>query len=1131
MKSKFSRRVALRLVLFGSVFMVAVAYTLVSSNAVNRTWTGNGIINPNPSFHNNLWTNPFNWSGNSLPISGDDLIFPLSALQKQSINSFPENTSFNSIKFDGTGYLLAGSPVALSTGIFANVAGGNQVSLPIRADANIEFNAVADATLALGAPVNNNGFDLGLVGAGTVIIGNQISGAGPLIRGSSGVSFLTANNTYTGSTAVSGGTLIVLGSQPQSAVSLSGTLGGTGTVGPVSNVLFGALDPGGLTGSSAETGILNIAGDITLHNVIGAGSTFRFDLNGTVAGSGYDQLNVMGQITLAETGLTIDASFAPPPGTSFTLINNDGTDLIEGRFFNRFEGDSFTVGSTTFVITYRGGDGNDVVLHVPQTKTWDGGGASNNWTDSANWSDNIAPQIGDDLVFPTGAMRLANTNDFPANTTFNSVTISGGGYTLSGNTIRLKTGLTDNHQAIGTTNTISLAIHGFATLDMNAHSTGRLVLSNTNTFTGDTTLNSGNLTINGNLAVSTVVVNGGVLAGSGSVRSINANGGQVKPGTGGPPTGTGDTLRVTGNVSLSNSSLSVFFRDVHTTQLDVAGTISISNSDLLITIGSSVSDGANFTFINNDGTDPINGSFKLRPEGSVFVGSPWAFRVTYLGNTGNDLVFSNISALLINDVSVTEGNSGTTNATFTVGLSFATNQTVTVNFATSNITAQAGSDYVSTSGTLTFNPNETSKTFTVPVIGDSIVEPDEGFRVTLSNAINAGIGLENGLGIILNDDFVSTIQFGASTYTSNEGDHFANVTVNRSGGTTQAVSVQYQTSDGTATERKDYTTTIGTLRFEAGETQKTFAVLLTDDGFAESTETVNLSLSNPTGGAQIGILSTATLNISDNEAGVHSSTNPNDDPLFFVRMHYHDFLNREPDAGGLQFWSNEIIQCGGNPQCVENKRINVSAAFFLSIEFQETGYLVYRIYKSAFGNLPGKPVPVQLRPFLKDTTLIGEGVQVGIGNWEQQLEQNKQRFTEQFVGSTQFLTAFPLSMSQAEFVDTMNTNSGGALSQLERDALVADLTSGAKTRAQVLRAIAEDQNLRDAELRKAFVLMQYFGYLRRNPDDVGFNGLPDPNFDGFNFWLNKLNEFNGNFVQAEMVKAFIFSIEYRERFR
>ncbi len=80
-------------------------------------------------------------------------------------------------------------------------------------------------------------------------------------------------------------------------------------------------------------------------------------------------------------------------------------------------------------------------------------------------------------------------------------------------------------------------------------------------------------------------------------------------------------------------------------------------------------------------------------------------------------------------------------------------------------------------------------------------------------------------------------------------------------------------------------------------------------------------------------------------------------------------------------------------------------------------------------------------------------------------------------------------------------------------------------RASVLRSVAEDVDLKNAEFNKAFVLMQYFGYLRRNPNDA-----PDADFSGYNFWLGKLNQFNGNFVNAEMVKAFITSIEYRRRF-
>jgi hypothetical protein len=107
----------------------------------------------------------------------------------------------------------------------------------------------------------------------------------------------------------------------------------------------------------------------------------------------------------------------------------------------------------------------------------------------------------------------------------------------------------------------------------------------------------------------------------------------------------------------------------------------------------------------------------------------------------------------------------------------------------------------------------------------------------------------------------------------------------------------------------------------------------------------------------------------------------------------------------------------------------------------------------------------------------------------------------------------------------LNANANGPLSPAERNQLVSDLTAGVKTRAQVLRAVAEDPDLVAAERNRAFVLAEYFGYLRRNPNDP-----PDSDYTGYDFWLGKLNQFNGNFVQAEMVKAFITSIEYRQRF-
>ena len=258
--------------------------------------------------------------------------------------------------------------------------------------------------------------------------------------------------------------------------------------------------------------------------------------------------------------------------------------------------------------------------------------------------------------------------------------------------------------------------------------------------------------------------------------------------------------------------------------------------------------------------------------------------------------------------------------------------------------------------------------------------------------------------------------------------------------------------------------------------------------------------------------------------------NPIDDTQFFVRQHYHDFLDREPDAPGFTFWTNEIDSCGADVQCREIKRINVSAAFFLSIEFRDTGYLVYRMYKTAYGNLPNSPVPLTLNEFLSDKRRIAEGLIVGAPGWEQLLESNKERFAAEFVVTSRFTTAFPTSLTPAQFVDTLLMNAQITVSPGERSSLinefgVASTTDDAAARARALLRVAEHSSLGQQEFNRAFVLMQYFGYLRRNPNDS-----PDNNFNGYSFWLDKLNQFNGNFVQAEMVKAFISSIEYRQRF-
>ena len=270
-----------------------------------------------------------------------------------------------------------------------------------------------------------------------------------------------------------------------------------------------------------------------------------------------------------------------------------------------------------------------------------------------------------------------------------------------------------------------------------------------------------------------------------------------------------------------------------------------------------------------------------------------------------------------------------------------------------------------------------------------------------------------------------------------------------------------------------------------------------------------------------------------NKFGVYVATfvthtevpNPIDDAHFFVRQQYRDFLNREPDAAGLDFWANQIIACGTDASCRTSMRQHVSAAFFLSIEFQETGFLAYRLYKSAHGRAPRR-----VEEFLFDTRLIGENVIVGTPNWEQSLEANKVNFLNLFVERPEFVERYPLTLTPAQFVEALNVNTGLSLTPNEVAAAVAEFEGAANisdtaARRRAIRKVAENPAFVERETRPAFVRMQYFGYLQRNPDDP-----PDSNLDGYNFWLGKLNEFNGNYEGAEMVRAFIESIEYRTRF-
>jgi hypothetical protein len=236
-----------------------------------------------------------------------------------------------------------------------------------------------------------------------------------------------------------------------------------------------------------------------------------------------------------------------------------------------------------------------------------------------------------------------------------------------------------------------------------------------------------------------------------------------------------------------------------------------------------------------------------------------------------------------------------------------------------------------------------------------------------------------------------------------------------------------------------------------------------------------------------------------------------DTPEYFVRQHYLDFLGRDPDASGFNFWSAQIRECAGDSACIERRTVNVSAAYFLSIEFQHTGGLVDGLYRASYGRRP------MFAEFGPDSRSVARGLVVGQGDWQGQLAANKRAFVAAWVQRADFRAAYD-GLSNSQYVDGLISHTGVTFTASERNALVSSLGAGT-SRADVLQQIVEDERFVSAKRNEMFVMMEYFGYLRRDPDESGYQ-----------FWLNKLNQFDGNFEQAEMVKAFIVSGEYRSRF-
>ena len=392
------------------------------------------------------------------------------------------------------------------------------------------------------------------------------------------------------------------------------------------------------------------------------------------------------------------------------------------------------------------------------------------------------------------------------------------------------------------------------------------------------------------------------------------------------------------------------------------------------------------------------------------------------------------------------------------------------------------------------------------------------YRIAVDGFNNNGSGGDSGpvtINFSETNCSPSLVLLSASNYQVNEFANSLTVDITRTGSTGATSTVNFATSDsagltnctvanGLASERCDYGSANGTLRFGPGETTKSFTIPIVNDGLVEGNETFSITLSSPSG-MTLASPQIATVTITDNDNAAPAQ-NPIDGIPFFVTQQYIDFLSRLPDPTGFANWVDTLNGCpnGGfgenlNPNC---DRVHVSAGFFLSAEFQGRGYFAYRFYEVALDRRPA------YAEFVPDMALVG-----GPQSPESEVL-SKQAYTDAWLQRSEFKGRYD-NLSNTAYVNALEANAEVTVSN--KQALIDALNGGQMNRGQVLRNIVESQAVADRFFNRAFVSMQYFGYLRRDPDTIGFQN-----------WLDTLNADPSNF--RHMIFGFLFSTEYRQRF-
>lgn len=1061
--------------------------------------TGGGLYNNNssPLLHNTIVAGNFKGSGLTIPATADDI---------QGTGPVDSNSAFNLIGTGGSGGMTSGAP------------NNNQVNVSNPGLNPLQSNGGSTQTHALidGSPAIDAGDDNSATpttdqrGFNRPVDIPSVSNVGD---GSDIGSFETGNHapviSAPGAQATNEDTALVFSFDNGNRISISDIDAGSNPVQVTLTVTNGTISLASIEDLTFSTGD---GFDDTTMTFTGTVS----DINAALNGLTYTPApNFNGAASLQITTDDLGNTGAGGPQSDTTTVNITVNPVNDAPVANS---DAYSVNeNATLTVPAPGVLANDTdaensTLSTVLISTTTHGTLTLN----ANGSFTYTPQAG---FSGTDSFRYkANDGTVNGNTATVTITVNEGG-TLAFSSATYNVNENDGSAIITITRTggsAGTATILFATSNGTASASDYTPVSTTVTFNDGEVSKAVNITINDdaldepsetvNLTLSNVTGSASLGAQSSAVLTIADNDAAptVSINDVTVTEGNSGTVDATFTVTLSAASAQTVTVNYQTAN----GTATVANGDYQAAPSTTLTFNPGET--TKTVTIKVNGDLFNEADEDFFVNLSGQTNSTIADASGRGVITNDdgTPTLSINDVTVTEGNSGTVNATFTVTLTVASGLPVSVNYQTADGTATAPSDYTAIPLTaLNFAPGETQKTITVVVQGDTLVEANETFFVNLSGAVNAAVSDNQGLGTITNDD-ATAISLSAATYTISEDGLRAIIVVNRQGDLSQASRVDYRTTDpsglnncnqvtGNASSRCDYATTAGTLRFAAGEASKNIYIPIINDVYLDGTEVFTLTLSNPVGG-QFGSFSTATITITDNDTA--PAPNPIDNDAFFIRQLYIDILGREPEASGLAAWLAILNHCSVPTDC---DRVAVARGFVRSPEFSDRGYFVYRAFRASLGRF------ARYEEFMIDTAKVS-----GFLN-SQELEANKLAYIEEFMNRQEFKDIYdPTIGNPTAYVDTL-IQRAGLSGHPRRAAWIAGLTNSTLTRAQVLRELMESAELYLKYLNEAFVVMNYFGFLRRNPDAA---------------YLTWLNLFNQTMDDRVIINGFIFSLEYRLRF-